>query len=181
MKELALYILDLSQNSLRAGAKNLYIELQINNHEDMLTVRIEDDGCGMNEELLKNALNPFTTTRKERRVGLGLPLFKELTELCSGAFNISSDVGKGTKLIGTFKLSSIDLVPVGDMSATIVSLILSAPNVDIVYRYRKDSYEFSFDTKELRYMLKDVKLSDIMVLNWIKEYISENMNMALEV
>lgn len=181
MKELALYILDLSQNSLRAGAKNLYIELSIDNSKDMLSVCIEDDGCGMSEKLLKSAIDPFTTTRKERRVGLGLPLFKELTELCSGTFNISSEVGKGTKLVGTFKLSSIDLVPIGDMSATIVSLILSSPDVDIVYRCRKDSYEFLFNTKELRRILKDVKLSDIMVLNWIKEYISENMKKVLEV
>lgn len=181
MKELSLYILDLSQNSLRAGAKNLYIELSIDNSKDVLSVRIEDDGCGMNEELLKSALNPFTTTRKERKVGLGLPLFKELTELCSGTFNISSDEGKGTKLVGTFKLSSIDLVPIGDMSATIISLILSAPEVDIVYRCKKNSCEFLFDTKELRRILKDVKLNDITVLNWIKEYISENMKKVLEV
>lgn len=181
MKELALYILDLSQNSIRAGAKNIYIEINIDTSKDMLKVSIEDDGCGMNEKFLKKVTDPFITTRKERKVGLGIPLFKELAQLCEGNFEIFSEEGKGTKIIATFKLSSIDLVPIGDMASTIVSLILSAPEVDIVYKYSKDGYEFLFDTKELRKVLKEVSLNDIKVVNWIKEYVKENMKGDMEV
>ncbi|KHO62149.1 MULTISPECIES: ATP-binding protein [Thermoanaerobacter] len=181
MKELALYILDLSQNSIRAGAKNIYIEINIDTSKDMLKVSIEDDGCGMNEKFLKKVTDPFITTRKERKVGLGIPLFKELVQLCGGNFEIFSEEGKGTKIIGTFKLSSVDLVPIGDMASTIVSLILSAPEVDIVYKYNKDNYEFLFDTKELKKILKEVNINDIKVLNWIKEYVKENMKGDMEV
>ncbi|HHW56927.1 MAG TPA: ATP-binding protein [Clostridia bacterium] len=175
MKELALYILDLAQNSIRAEAKNIYIEINIDTSKDMLKVCIEDDGCGMNEELLKKVVDPFVTTRKERKVGLGIPFFKELVEQCGGKFEIFSEEGKGTKIRGTFKLSSIDLIPIGDMSSTIVSLILSDPEIDIVYRFKKDEYEFLFDTKQFRKVLKEVSLNEISVLNWIREYVKENM------
>ncbi|ADH60602.1 histidine kinase [Thermoanaerobacter mathranii subsp. mathranii str. A3] len=181
MKELALYILDLSQNSIRAGAKNICIEINIDTSKDMLKVSIEDDGCGMKEELLKKVTDPFVTTRKERKVGLGIPLFKELVQQCEGNFEIFSEEGKGTKIMGTFKLSSVDLVPLGDIASTIVSVILSAPEVDIVYKYNKDNHEFLFDTKELKKILKGVNINDIKVLNWIKEYINENMKGDMEV
>lgn len=181
MKELALYILDLSQNSIRAGAKNIFIEINIDTSKDMLKISIEDDGRGMNEKFLKKVTDPFITTRKERKVGLGIPLFKELVQLCGGNFEIFSEEGKGTKIIGTFKLSSIDLIPIGDMASTIVSLILSAPEIDIVYKYSKDDYEFFLDTKELREVLKEVSLNDIEVLNWIKKYVKDNMKSDMEV
>ncbi|MGB9809256.1 MAG: ATP-binding protein, partial [Caldanaerobacter sp.] len=91
MKELALYILDLAQNSIRAGAKNIEIKIEEELHKDLLTVSIEDDGCGMKKELLEKVTSPFVTTRKERRVGLGIPFFKELTEECEGTFEIFSE------------------------------------------------------------------------------------------
>ena len=175
MKELALYILDLAQNSVRAGAKNVEIEIEENPQEDLLTVYVKDDGCGMKKEFLEKVISPFVTTRKERRVGLGIPLFKELTEECEGTFEIFSEEGKGTRIKGTFKLSSVNLIPIGDIASTIVSLIMSAPQIDIVYRFKKGSREFEFDTKKIREVLKDVNLNDVRVLSWIREYVEEGM------
>ncbi|MGB9781176.1 ATP-binding protein [Caldanaerobacter sp.] len=181
MKELALYILDLAQNSIRAGAKNIEIKIEEELHKDLLTVSIEDDGCGMKKELLEKVTSPFVTTRKERRVGLGIPFFKELTEECEGTFEIFSEEGKGTRIKGTFKLSSVNLIPIGDIASTIVSLIMSAPDVDIVYRFKKGDKEFEFDTKKLREVLKEANLNDVRVLSWIRSYIEEGMKGEMEV
>ncbi|HCD09702.1 MAG TPA: ATP-binding protein, partial [Thermoanaerobacter sp.] len=50
-----------------------------------------------------------------------------------------------------------------------------------VYKYSKDNYEFLFDTKELKKILKEVNINDIKVLSWIKEYVKENMKGDMEV
>ncbi|MGB9808811.1 MAG: ATP-binding protein, partial [Caldanaerobacter sp.] len=89
--------------------------------------------------------------------------------------------GKGTRIKGTFKLSSVNLIPIGDIASTIVSLIMSAPDVDIVYRFKKGDKEFEFDTKKLREVLKEVNLNDVRVLSWIRSYIEEGMKGEMEV
>ena len=72
MKELSLNILDIAENSVRAGAK--LITITIDEDDETLKVTISDDGCGMTEEVLRNVTDPFCTTRTTRKVGLGIPL-----------------------------------------------------------------------------------------------------------
>ena len=73
MKELSLNILDITQNSLTAGATLVGISL-LEDEQGILTLTISDDGKGMSEEIVKGVTNPFYTTRTTRKVGLGLPL-----------------------------------------------------------------------------------------------------------
>ena len=80
MNELSLYILDLVQNSISAGANLVEIRIVVSRAEDRITVLIQDDGCGMTPEFLKRAVSPFTTTRTTRKVGLGIPMIKELCD-----------------------------------------------------------------------------------------------------
>ena len=80
MNELSLYILDLVQNSISAGAKLVEIRIVVSRGEDRITVLIQDDGCGMTPEFLKRAVSPFTTTRTNLMVGLGFPMIMELFE-----------------------------------------------------------------------------------------------------
>ena len=91
MNELSLYILDLVQNSVTAGAKHILISVSFDTDKDTLTVVIEDDGCGMSKELLQKVTSPFTTTRKTRKVGLGIPMIMQLCEMCEGRFSIQSE------------------------------------------------------------------------------------------
>ena len=76
MRELALNVLDISENSLSAGAKLIQITLDIRFSADTFSITIEDDGCGMSEEMLARVTDPFTTTRTTRKVGMGRPLFR---------------------------------------------------------------------------------------------------------
>ena len=112
MNELSLYILDLVQNSISAGANLVEIRIVVSRGEDRITVLIQDDGCGMTPEFLKRAVSPFTTTRTTRKVGLGIPMIKELCELCQGSFEIESQVGVGTALhTPTFRVDDGCLLP----------------------------------------------------------------------
>ena len=52
MKEISLHILDLAQNSIRAGAKNIVIRVLEDNAADTFMVSIADDGCGMAPEMV---------------------------------------------------------------------------------------------------------------------------------
>ena len=49
-----------------------------------LTIRVRDDGRGMDAETLQRVTDPFFTTRTTRHVGLGVPLLKAAAERCNG-------------------------------------------------------------------------------------------------
>ena len=90
MRELALNVLDIAENSLAAGAKLIEIVLSFNLAKDTMRILICDDGCGMDEETVKKVTDPFTTSRTTRSVGMGLPLFKYSAESAGVRFSISS-------------------------------------------------------------------------------------------
>ncbi len=176
MNELSLYILDLTQNSVTAGAKNIRITISFDPGSDNLTIIIQDDGCGMDEALLKRVTSPFTTTRKTRKVGLGIPMIKQLCEMCEGTFRLESTVNVGTKLTLLFKASHVDLPPMGDLPDTFVALINGTPEgIEFVLDYQKGNESFLFDTKEIRQVLSGVMLNTPEVLMWIREYIQEGI------
>ena len=180
MNELSLYILDLVQNSVTAGARHISILVTIDTSADMLTIVIEDDGCGMSEELLSKVTSPFTTTRTTRKVGLGIPMIMQLCEMCEGHFDIQSEVGKGTKLTLSFQASHVDLPPMGSLPETMLTLVNGTPEgIEFKLVYTLDENSFDFDTEEVRQMLgEDVPLNTPEVLSWIRDYIKENIEEA---
>lgn len=173
MTELSLYVLDIVQNSITAGAARIDVDLVQNN--GILTFRVVDNGCGMSAEMTEKVLDPFTTSRTTRRVGLGLPFLKMAAEQTGGTLVLKSEDGKGTELTATFDVGHIDMVPLGDISGTITALIQGAPALRFVIKRGKDGKEYTLDTDELREQLgDDVPLNEPDVLAWIGEYITEN-------
>lgn len=182
MNELSLYILDLTQNSVTAGAEHISIDIEAQSEADTLAISIRDDGCGMDAALLSKVTSPFTTTRTTRKVGLGIPMAKQLCEMCAGDFAIHSRVGEGTTLNMRFQLSHVDLPPMGNLPETIVALITGAPEtIDFDFSYAIDGKRFSLSTIELKNALGGVRLSTPEVLNWIREYASEGIALLNEV
>ena len=177
MNELSLYILDLVQNSVTAGAKHISITIMFDTAADTLTILIEDDGCGMSEELLSKVTSPFTTTRTTRKVGLGIPMIMQLCEMCEGSFDIRSEPGKGTKLTLGFQASHVDLPPMGSLSETMLTLVNGTPDgIEFKLIYSVDEESFDFDTGEVRQMLGgDIPLNTPEVLSWIRDYIQQNI------
>lgn len=176
MKELSLHILDIAENSVKAGADLIEIGIFENDAENSLKIKIKDNGCGMSEEFLKHVKDPFSTTRTTRRVGMGLSLFEAAAEQCGGGLEISSKEGVGTEVFVTFTLNHIDRAPLGDIAATMQTLIGGSPNIDFVFRYEKNGKIFLVSTAEMRETLGDVPLDTPEVILWLSDYIKEGIN-----
>ena len=175
MPELSLNVLDIAQNSVKARASLIGITVEADTAKDLLTIIIEDNGCGMTEEQINKVTDPFFTTRTVRKVGLGVPFFKMAAETAGGSFKISSSVNVGTTVTAVFVLSNIDRMPLGDMPATIHSLVTLNSHIDFVYKFKVDDREFVMDTREFRAVLGDSARFDIPeVSSFIKSYLEEN-------
>ncbi len=175
MLELALHVLDIAENSSRAEASLIEITIEEDLTRDMFSLEIKDNGHGMNEQTIEKALDPFYTTKKVRRIGLGLPMLKQATYTAQGRFALTSEIGKGTVVYAEFKHSHIDRQPLGDIAGVITMLILGNPDVDIVYTHKKNGNAYTLDTRELREGLGDVPLNNMEVLNLIRDNIKEGI------
>ena len=173
MPEIALNILDVAENSVRAGASLVEITVAVDEGEDTLSVTIADDGCGMTDEQIRQVTDPFFTTRTTRKVGLGVPFFKQAAELTGGSFSIDSEVGKGTVVTAVFCTDSIDFTPLGNVEDSICALASMNENIDFVYTRRLDEREFVFSSGEIRTMLDGVPMNEPSVMQWLGEYLAE--------
>lgn len=174
LPEISLNVLDISENSTRAGATLVSILVRISHEDDTLTVVIGDNGCGMTPEQVSHVTDPFFTTRTTRKVGLGVPFFKLAAESTGGHFHIESEPGKGTTVTAVFGLSHIDRMPLGDITSTIHNLIVYHPDTDFVYIYQYDNNSFTLDTRQMREILEGVPLNAPEVSEYILEYLTEN-------
>jgi anti-sigma regulatory factor (Ser/Thr protein kinase) len=183
MKELALHILDIVQNSISAGASGVKVTVRENRCADRLEIEIEDNGRGMPAEVLNMVDDPFYTTRTTRKVGLGIPLLKHSALQAGGNLSISSVPGEGTRLTVTFVHSHIDRPPLGDIAGVISSLAGMNPGMVIGYRHeihrKEGKREYGFETREVMEILGDIPLSEPAVILFLKEMIYENI-MAME-
>ncbi len=176
MKELSLHILDIAKNSVKANAALIEIIINEDKTNNLLTIDINDNGCGMSEEFLKTVKNPFSTTRTTRKVGMGISLFEAAAVQCGGGLDITSQEGVGTKLNVRFLYDHIDRAPLGDMAGTMETLISGSPDIDFLYRHTVEGKEFIFDTREIRNVLSEVPLDTPEVLLWIDDFIKEGLN-----
>jgi anti-sigma regulatory factor (Ser/Thr protein kinase) len=176
MEDLSLHILDIAENSVEAQAKKIYIRLEENRRQDRLTLEIADDGQGMDKEFLTRALDPFVTTKKARRVGLGLPLLAEAAKAAGGTFVLRSRPGRGTKVRAMFQLSHIDLKPLGDIAQTLTTLIASHPEIDIRYRHKAGGRTYTFATRAFRIKLGGIPINSPPIIRLIRENVEEGLD-----
>jgi len=176
LRELSQHILDLLQNGLEAGATRLELDIDDDEQANLLTIRVCDNGRGMSPETVKAVTDPFFTTRTTRHVGLGLPLLKAAAERCGGGLTIASTPGKGTEVTATLVRDHIDRAPLGDMAVTLMGVLLSEHECDLVYRHRQGGEVFELDTAELREALDGVPLSHPQVRSWVQAYIREGLD-----
>ncbi|MBQ9229192.1 MAG: ATP-binding protein [Eubacterium sp.] len=177
MKELSLNILDVAENSVKAGAA--LTEILIEEDETQLTLRIRDNGCGMTEEQVRAVIDPFYTTRTTRSVGLGVPLLKLAAEQTGGSFTIESKAqtahpdSHGTTVTARFHKQHIDYTPLGDVAASVVTLIQGHPDADFYFCHKTAKGQVTLDTRELRQVLEGVPLNTYDVIKWMEEYLQE--------
>jgi len=139
MEDISLHILDIAENSIRARARNVHIMISEDRKNDLLTLMIEDDGEGMDDKTKAYAVNPFFSTKKGKKVGLGLAFLSHSAEEAGGAMKVESEPGKGTKVTATFKLGHIDRKPFGNLNETIKCLQVTHPEINITFNKIKQS------------------------------------------
>lgn len=180
MKELSLNILDIAQNSVKAGADR--IDIILTEDDTTFSIEIRDNGCGMKKDFLESVTDPFTTTRTTRKVGLGIPLFKLAALQTEGDFRISSrhmdefPDNHGTETFALFNKNHLDFTPLGDIVSTVTVLIQGQPEIRWVFRHSTSEGTVSLDTDELKEVLGDVPLDTFEVIMWIDGYLKEQYN-----
>ncbi|CAG0929598.1 hypothetical protein TFLX_01386 [Thermoflexales bacterium] len=176
MRELSLHLLDIAENGVTAGAQNITITIVEDLRTDRLELTVEDDGRGMDAVMVAQVTNPFSTTRTTRKVGLGIPLLKLAAEMCAGGLVVESTPNVGTKLSVNFQRSHIDRMPLGDVTGTLLSLLVGWPQVHWVLRYRVDEEEFVFDDAPIKTELGEVlPLSDPEVIGFLRGALREGI------
>ena len=176
MRELADNIMDIAQNSISAGASLTEVHIRVSHADDGITFTFKDDGCGMSEELVRAVIEPFTTTRKTRKVGLGLPLLKQTAEMTGGTMDIRSTVNVGTVVTATFGLGHIDRPPMGDVAGAWFSLVVMNPDTDFLFTYDYAGQVCTFDTREVRAAVAPIPLNQMEVSAWIKDCLTTEIN-----
>ncbi len=176
MKDLSMHIMDILQNSTRAGATEVTLEVMEDPAADTLTIRFIDNGCGMDAETVQKVINPFFTTRTTRKVGLGLPLLKQNTEQTGGSLDIQSEKGKGTTVTAIFGLTHLDRPPMGDLAGTVVLTASAYPDIRFIFHYKNEKVDYVFDTKEVNEALDGISIQEPEVIEYLKEMITNNIN-----
>lgn len=187
MAELCYHIIDLVQNSVAARAQNIIVHLEESLSKDMIMIEVKDDGKGMDAETMANVQNPFYTTKGFKKVGLGIPLFKDTSLMCDGQFYIDSTPGLGTTLRATFKRSHIDTPPLGDVRDTLLTLLIGTCGgceikpgepyaVNLAFIYTTDIGSFRISLAEIRAEIGELPLTHPDVLAFLRGYITENID-----
>jgi PAS domain S-box-containing protein len=92
LKQVFINIIKNAMEAMADGGK-IYIEAtMINEH---ISIKVQDEGCGIPEEKLQKLGNPFYTTKTEG-TGLGLLVTNKIIENHNGQISIQSEVNKGT-------------------------------------------------------------------------------------
>jgi len=183
MREIALHLLDIAENSATAESKNISIHVHEDLLHDRLTACIIDDGHGMDAETVQQVQDPFCTTRTTRSVGLGIPLLKLAAEMADGRFSLQSEPGNGTWVEAEFRHSHIDRMPLGDLPSTFLTLLISHPQINWTFLYRvidrnEQSRYFIFESAELKSELGDISLTEPEVLTFVRGMFEEGIDAA---
>ncbi|MGC9345094.1 MAG: ATP-binding protein, partial [Bacteroidales bacterium] len=167
--------LDIIQNSIRAGAHNIRLEIVESDQSDSLVIKIVDNGSGMDKETLAIVDDPYTTSRTTRKIGMGIPLLKYHAELTGGSLKIASKKGKGTEVVAEFRKDHIDRQPMGDICGVIKILLMAEKNIDFEYYHATDRGNYEFKSQDAKSILEIEDFSDFKLAKEIYNLLKENL------
>lgn len=148
MRELSLHILDLIENSIRADASVIDVSITETPEEDLLEIMVEDNGSGLSVPA-EEVLSPFYTTKTGKRTGLGLSLFRTTSEQAGGSLTLGKSAMGGVSVKARMRLGSIDRNPLGDLAATLSSVVCTNPHIDLRCRLRTNTGECTVRVSEV--------------------------------
>jgi anti-sigma regulatory factor (Ser/Thr protein kinase) len=181
MREIALHLLDIAENSVVAKSSQVIVEVHEDLFHDRLSACVTDNGRGMDAQTAAQVQDPFYTTRTTRHIGLGIPLLKLAAEMAEGSFRLDSQPGKGTRVKVVFRHRHIDRMPLGDLSFTFLTVLIANPEIDWTFLYRVtdndgQSSDFLFSSAELKSELGDLSLTEPEILTFVRSMIEEGMD-----
>jgi hypothetical protein len=165
------YVLDIAQNAVEAGPRDVTVELD--EAEDAFRVAVRDDGRGMTEDERARALDPFYTDGTKhagRKVGLGLPFLVQAVEQAGGSWSLESEKGVGTKVEFAFPAASVDSPPVGDIPSLIFALLCLPGGHEMVVRRSGPKGSYEHRRSELAEALGGLERASSLAL--LKDYLA---------
>ncbi|KPK01415.1 MAG: histidine kinase [Nitrospira bacterium SG8_35_4] len=178
MEDLSLHILDIVENSIRAEASIIKIEITEDTRENIFMIRITDNGKGMDEEMRSRINDPFFTTKTCRTVGLGIPFLAQAAKECNGDLQIETRQGEGSSITAVFQHDHIDRKPLGSMEKTMIVLIAANPDIDFMLIHKKNEHSYTLDTADIKKNLEGIPINHPSVIKIIKNDISAWLNQA---
>ena len=175
MNDLSMHILDIIQNSLSAGASLIELDVWEDVLNNLLTITIKDNGKGMTPEQVAMVTDPFFTSRTTRKVGMGLPLYRQSAEQSGGALKVASKVGAGTSVTATFGYDHFDRPPMGDLANAVVLMMSANPDHFFRFTYQYNDRTYSINTQEITEALDGLPIHDVGVIKMIQQIIDDNM------
>ena len=132
MRDLSLHILNLIENSIHAEASVISVRIIEKPQQDMLRIVVEDNGPGLPISP-EAAMDPFRTTKdkKGKQTGLGLSLLRAAAEQAGGRLTLSKSRLGGLAVEATMQISHTDRTPLGDLAATLASVVCTNPQLDL--------------------------------------------------
>ena len=176
MKELSLHILDIVHNSISAKATDIEIKIIEQAEINSYILQVKDNGKGIDPQKISTITDPFVTSRKSRKVGMGLSLLKQRAEGTGGYLSIHSQPGQGTNVEVRFGLDHMDRPPIGQISSTIISLVTSHPDIRFKYHHITQNGIYIFDTLEILETLDGISLHQPDIRRFLLEMLEENLS-----
>jgi len=157
--DLSMHILDLAQNSVKAGAARIEVRVDEDPESDALRVAVTDNGRGMDASTAARLMAPLVTARRGRVAGHGLPLLHQAAAAAGGSLRVTSAPGAGTRVEAVFGLGHVDRAPLGDLEATVLVLFAAHPGVDFAWAHRRGPREYGLSSADLRAALDGASLA----------------------
>lgn len=176
MKDLASHILDIVQNSIEAHATRVNLTISYRPETSWLTFTVTDNGKGIELEKLHTITHPFSTSRKSRKVGMGLALLQQNTQACGGSLTLSSQPGVGTTVCAVFNRSHIDCLPIGNLASVLSLLITANSQIDFEIQLASSLNEFNVTSTDLREVLSPIALNDPSVYPYLVDFFASNLS-----
>lgn len=138
MHDLSLYLLEMLENSVRAGAGVVATGLTVDQARNVLELTVDDDGRGLTVSA-EQALDPFYTTKDGKKTGLGLSLFKAEADAAGGTLTIGPSQSGGVRVCVGLQLDHVDRPPMGDVATSLIVMAATNPQVDFRVGLRDDT------------------------------------------
>jgi len=172
MKNIADHLFDILENSAKAGASEVKVKFSF--LKKIFFCQIIDNGPGI---ISSNVVDPFITTRKTRRVGLGLPLLKKTAEDTLGYLKIIRLNKKGgTSLEFLINMFHIDAKPFGDLARVFIDVLIAWPQMNLKLIIPNNSIDnVILDSEKIKEELNLEAIYSSQIQNFIYETVKKEL------